>query len=100
MEINLYTVERVIEQKNEVEKLPIRTVSKKISVNEKLPVIKCCSCGAEIVVIPNVKLMSEAIETHVDMHRSKARNSAKAEAETNHIRDDLISQVFDTASEQ
>ncbi len=91
---------RVLEQKKEVKNLPIRTISKKISVNEKLPVIKCCSCGAEIIVVPNVKLMSEAIETHVEKHRAKMRNSAKAEAEAEHIRDDLITQVFDKASEQ
>lgn len=74
--------------------------SRKSSISEKVPVIKCCSCGAEIIMIPNVKLMSEAIEAHIEKHRLKMRNCAKAEAELEHIRDDLITQVFDKASEQ
>ncbi len=100
MEINLYTVAQLIQQKNEVKKLPIRIANKKTTLNDKAPVIKCSSCGAEIMVVPNVKLMSEAIEAHVAKHKLKVKNPVKAEAEADQIRDDLIAQIFDAASEQ
>jgi hypothetical protein len=80
--------------------LPNQTIRKKATVKAKLSVIKCTSCGAEITVVPNVNLMSEAIETHVDQHRSKSKNPSKAETEVDRIRDDLIGQIFDVASEQ
>jgi hypothetical protein len=85
---------------HEVKKLPTDLTGKENSVNAKLSFIKCGSCGAETAVVPNVKLMSEAIEAHVEQHRSKLRNSFKAEAEAEQIRDELITQVFEAASKQ
>ncbi|MGD0995742.1 MAG: hypothetical protein ABR909_09505 [Candidatus Bathyarchaeia archaeon] len=65
--------------------------------NAGLPVIKC-SCGAEILLFPNVKLMSEAIEAHVEEHKQKVKDPKEAEAEAECIRDDLIVKVLDKAS--
>ena len=99
LEIKLYTLPRHPELKTEVEKLPVRT-AKKASGNGKLPVIKCCSCGAEIMMVANVKLMSEAIEAHIEKHKVRVKNSTANEAEKELIRDDLIKQVFAKATEQ
>lgn len=63
-----------------------------------LPVIKC-SCGAEILLVPNVKLMNEAIEAHILEHTKKCSTPKEAEAEAEQIRDDLIIQVLEKASE-
>ncbi len=80
--------------------MPVRPSKKKTSGNAKLPTIKCCRCGAEIILIPNVKLMSEAIEAHVEKHRLRVGESVEAEAEADQIRDDLIKQVFDKVTEK
>ena len=80
--------------------MPTRVSRKKSSTKDKVAVIRCMRCGAEIIVESNVKLMSEAIEVHVEQHRSKLKNPLKAEAEAVQIQDDLIAQVFDAASKQ
>ena len=74
--------------------MPNHKASKKVAVNDKSPVIKCGSCDAEIKLVPNVKLMSEAIETHVEKHRLKQKDPMKADAEADQIRDDLIARIF------
>ena len=63
-----------------------------------LPVIKC-SCGAEILLVPNVKEMNEAIEAHILEHTKKIKSLKEAEAEAERIRDDLIIKVLEKASE-
>ena len=74
--------------------------SKKSSEKEKVTVVRCSKCGAEIMVEPNVKLASEAIEAHVEQHISKLKNPAKDETQADRIRDDLIAQVFVETSKQ
>ena len=49
-----------------------------------------CGCGFEILVLPDLKAMSQAIEEHVLEHKNKG---AKA-AEINKIEEDLIAQLF------
>ena len=78
--------------------MPINATGKKASVHGKLPAIKCASCGAEIMLVPNLKAMSKAIEAHVEKHRLKVKDPMEAEAEAESIRDSLITQVFDKAS--
>jgi hypothetical protein len=80
--------------------LPSRITNKKTAARNKIPVIKCSSCGAEIMLVQNVKFVSEAIEAHVEFHRLKVRNPLQVEAEAERIRGDLITQAFKTASEQ
>jgi hypothetical protein len=41
---------------------------------EGLPIISC-ECGAEILVVPDLKAMNRAIKTHVAEHRKKERNT-------------------------
>lgn len=71
---------------------------KKIGGEKGLPTIKCFSCGSEIMLIPNVKLMSDAIEAHVEKHKQKVKDPKAAELEAERIRDDLIAQVMEKAS--
>jgi hypothetical protein len=76
--------------------VPARS-KKNIDNKEGVPVIKCY-CGVEILLVPNVKSMSEAIEAHVEKHRKKGKDPKEAEAETERIREYLIMQVLDKAS--
>jgi hypothetical protein len=46
-------------------------------LKEHLPLIKC-ECGAEILLVPDLKAMNHAIEAHVGEHRNKGNNPARA----------------------
>lgn len=83
--------------KIEVEEMKIRVADDKVNGNGKLPVIKCGSCGAEIMLVPDVKLMSDAIEAHVAKHKQKVKDAEEAEVEAERIRNDLIVKVLDKA---
>ncbi len=75
------------------------TVSKKVKVSDaNLPLIECF-CGAKILLVPNVKHMSEAIEAHVAEHTKKIKDQKEAEAEAERVRDDLIAKVLSKACE-
>jgi hypothetical protein len=78
--------------------VPGRIGKKKVGDDKELPVIKCSVCGEEIMIIPDVKLMSAAIEAHVETHKQKVKDRKDAEAEAERIRDDLITQVLEKAS--
>jgi hypothetical protein len=66
--------------------------------NLELPVIKCF-CGAEILLLPNVKVMGEAIEAHAKEHIKKGMTRREAMAEVERVREDLIVQVLQKASD-
>ncbi len=78
--------------------VPSPISSKKKVSNSRLPVIKC-TCGAEILLVPNVKEMNTAIEAHIEEHTKKCKSPKEAEAEAERIRDDLIIKVLEKASE-
>jgi len=67
-------------------------------VNTRLPLIRC-ECGAEILLIPDLKAMGAAIEEHALEHMNKQEDTTKAEAEGERIRELLIAQVLSKASE-
>lgn len=73
-------------------------MTRRKTLTEALPLI-ICSCGAEIILIPNVKRMSEAIEVHVKEHVRTLKASKDAEAEADSIRDDLIAKILNNACE-
>ena len=58
-----------------------------------------CRCGKEILVVPNVRLMSKAIEEHVEEHRKKLGCLKEAKEEAERIRNDLVTKVLRKASE-
>jgi hypothetical protein len=77
------------------EKAPIYTQE---NAKKDLPLIKC-ECGAEILLIPDLESMSQAIENHIGEHINKAEQPATADC-ANQIREHLITQVFEKASKQ
>ena len=56
-----------------------------------------CECGAEILLLPDVRAMGQAIEVHVALHMQKLKAPAGATAEAERVRDALIAQVFSIA---
>jgi hypothetical protein len=59
-----------------------------------------CECGAEILFLPDVRAMGQAIEVHVAaVHMQKSKDPAGAAAEAERVRDALIAQVFSKAIE-
>jgi len=77
--------------------LPTISKSTKKTDNDGLSAIKCL-CGEIILLVPNVEVMSKAIETHVAKHMQEVKDPKEAEAIAEHIRDDLIIQVLEKAS--
>lgn len=63
-----------------------------------LPLLRC-ECGAEILLLPDLKVMNHAIEVHVSEHRKKEKDPRKAVATAAHIREILIKQLLRKASE-
>jgi hypothetical protein len=53
-----------------------------------------CECGEEILLLPDVRAMGEAIEIHVAMHMQRSKALADPDGEAERLRDDLIAQVF------
>jgi hypothetical protein len=78
-------------------KLPAYGSKEKIGSKKGLPVIKC-SCGYEILLVPDVKVMSKAIDAHVEKHKQKVKDPYASNAEAERISDYLIAQVFKKAS--
>ena len=76
--------------------MPSHVSKKKDGGNNGLPII-VCSCGAEILLVPNVKQMSEAVEAHALEHASKFEDPKKAEEEAKRVLDDLIAKVLSKA---
>ena len=76
--------------------MPSHIAEKKIGEDKGLPTIKCSFCGQEILLVPNVKLMSEAIEAHAMEHTRKICDLKEAEA--GRVLDSLIAKVLERAS--
>ena len=57
--------------------------------------IKCPSCGEEILMIPTLRVMSEAIENHVQWHKQQLLNDPiQAQKTAITVRLDLLGQVL------
>jgi hypothetical protein len=72
----------------------VNSSESKRKCKQRLPLIRC-SCGAEILLVPNVKMMGEAIENHADAHKQKVKDHEEAEAER--VRNDLIVKTLEKA---
>ena len=53
-------------------------------LKEGLPLIKC-ECGAEILVVPDLRAMNRAINTHVAKHKQRERTDKKNVVSSNKI---------------
>jgi hypothetical protein len=78
--------------------MTVPTTPAKKANGTSIPVI-ICSCGAEILLIPNVKQMNKAIEAHILEHTKNIKSAKEAEAEAERVRDDLIIKVLEKASQ-
>ena len=66
----------------------------KDSFKRHLPVITCV-CGYEILILPDLKIMSQAIDKHVLEHKNKGAT----DSETDEIEFELIAQLFSEVDE-
>ena len=71
---------------------------KKLGGSKKGLTVIRCSCGFEILLVPDVKVMSKAIEAHAEKHQQKVKDTKGSKAEAERISDHLIAQVFEEAS--
>ncbi len=60
---------------------------------KRLSFITCPFCAEEILIIPDVKIMNKAIESHVEKHLNE-----KSIEELDRLQDNLIRQLFDKIS--
>ena len=58
-----------------------------------------CECGAEILLIPDVREMERVIIKHAESHSKKEKNPKKADTVFEQIQDFLVQQVLIKASE-
>jgi len=61
--------------------------------------IKCSECGEEILMIPTLRKMNEAIENHVKIHKSREPNFVLKQNTAIHVRLDLVHQVLEETSD-
>jgi hypothetical protein len=54
-----------------------KTSDAELCLKERLPLIRC-DCGAEILLLPDLKAMDRAIDAHVAEHREKGDNPSMA----------------------
>jgi len=57
-----------------------------------------CECGAEILLIPDVKEMGRCIESHAEEHQKKEKNPADGKAAFEYIENFLIKKVLEKAA--
>ena len=74
----------------------------KISAPKKkscgLPLIKC-TCGTEILLIPDIKGMNNAIENHLSTHNKMLHQKGKKKDDPNRIKQILTKEILAKASE-
>ncbi|HSV50222.1 MAG TPA: hypothetical protein VLH35_07885 [Candidatus Acidoferrales bacterium] len=75
--------------------MPTTKKPSKPQEQNRLPLIHC-RCGAEILVIPDVKAMDKAIEAHLAACQTIKQSKDKGEC-TKELHEYLIKQVFDVA---
>lgn len=57
-----------------------------------------CECGAEILLIPDIKEMGRCIQSHTKEHQKKEQNPADGKAAFEHIENFLIKKVLEKAA--
>ncbi|MCW4009482.1 MAG: hypothetical protein NWF05_02540 [Candidatus Bathyarchaeota archaeon] len=59
-----------------------------------------CECGKEILLVPDLKAMAEAIDAHVKEHCKRETNPEKAAAESERLWNLLVAAVFEKAAKE
>jgi hypothetical protein len=62
-----------------------------------MPIIRC-TCGTEILLIPDIKGMNRAIENHVDEHKKTNLRIGRVRVSPNLVRQVLVEQILQKAS--
>jgi hypothetical protein len=57
-----------------------------------------CECGFEVLLVPDVKMMSRAIEAHAALHGEREKDPAKAASEQQRIETALIAKTLKAAA--
>jgi hypothetical protein len=57
-----------------------------------------CECGAEILLIPDIKEMGRCIESHAEEHRKKEQNPDKGKVAFEYIENFLVKLVLEKAA--
>jgi ABC-type transport system involved in multi-copper enzyme maturation permease subunit len=76
----------------------VKSNDKDRELSKNLPLLRC-ECGAEILLLPDLRVMNHAIEVHVLEHNKKEKDPRKAAETASHIRQILIEQLLRKASE-
>ncbi len=84
---------------NNLEELYLKVVTGPNDDHLKRGFIKCPDCGDEILMIPTLRQMNQAIENHVKVHKEILRDRPLLRQQTAmQIRLDLAQQVLKQAS--
>jgi hypothetical protein len=57
-----------------------------------------CECGAEILLLPDIKEMGRCIESHAEEHRKKEQNPDKGKVAFEYIENFLVKLVLEKAA--
>ncbi len=77
-----------------------KVISEANQCHHKKGFIKCSKCGEEILMIPTLRKMNEAIENHVKIHKASLEENVFLKQNTAmHVRLDLVHQVLQEASD-
>jgi hypothetical protein len=71
--------------------------SKKLNLQKQEEIFIRCECGFKIWLVPDLKMMTNAIENHASQHGKIEKNSTKAASEQQRIEIDLIAQTLKAA---
>jgi hypothetical protein len=69
----------------------------RVKAKSKIQIITC-NCGTQILLVPDVKGMSKAIETHLKVHKTK--DISLSEKDIEKMREDFIAQIFVRISDE
>jgi hypothetical protein len=89
----------ISEKIEEIKQLYLKVITEPNNSSLKHGFIKCPECGEEILMVPTLRKMNEAIENHVQIHKEQLKTTPLIEHHTAmHIRLDLAQQVLQLAS--
>lgn len=62
-----------------------------------MPLIRC-KCGAQILLVPDIKAMIRALENHISEHKKLTLRKGKENVSPDRVRQILIDQILQKAS--
>ncbi len=101
MQGRLSNVENTTYDAEKLKALYQKVVEEPKKVIPKKGFIKCPECGEEILMIPTLRVMNEAIENHVRLHKDQLKDDPiKMHQKAISIRLTLMGQVLQLACRQ